>query len=230
LSPDGNGGFVRETDPTCPGGGIFNPIVGANVLGNSNQLGLCVDFTRPGNDPDTTTQSGIELAFQYDLSDFEDKLGWASGFGVIANATFQDFKGGSIADTTTGRGLTVLGDVSIERGLLDFSETAYNATVFYEKHGWSARARYTWRKGFRNNDFAGGASTSSTFSFPVFTEDRGPLNASVSYDINDNFNVGVEVTNLTEEGVVQRCVSETGPLCFVGFPDRRITFGASHSV
>lgn len=229
LSPDGNGGFVRETDPTCPGGGIFNPIVVPNVLGNSNQLGLCVDFTRPGNDPDTTTQSGIELAFQYDLSAFEDKLGWASGFGVIANATFQDFKGGSIVDTTTGRGLTVLGDVSIERGLLDFSETAYNATVFYEKHGWSARARYTWREGFRNNDFAGGASTSSTFSFPVFTEDRGQLNASVSYDINDNFNVGVEVTNLTEEGVVQRCVSETGPLCFVGIPDRRVTFGASYS-
>ena len=41
--------------------------------------------------------------------------------------------------------------------------------------------------------------------------------------------VGVEVTNLTEEGVVQRCVSETGPLCFVGIPDRRVTFGASYS-
>lgn len=229
LTPDGNGGFVRETDPTCPGGGIFNPIVVPNVLGDSNNLGLCVDFTRPGNDPDTTTQSGIELAFQYDLSSFEDSLGWASGFGVIANATFQDFEGGSIVDQTTGRGLTVLGDVSLERGLLNFSETAYNFTAFYEKHGWSARARYTWREGFRNTDFAGGASTSSTFSFPVFTEDRGQLNAGISYDVNDNLNVGIEVTNLTEEGVVQRCVSETGPICFVGIPDRRVIFGASYN-
>jgi len=188
-----------------------------------------VDFTRPGNDPDTTTQSGIELAFQYDLSSFEDSLGWASGFGVIANATFQDFEGGSIVDQTTGRGLTVLGDVSLERGLLNFSETAYNFTAFYEKHGWSARARYTWREGFRNTDFAGGASTSSTFSFPVFTEDRGQLNAGISYDVNDNLNVGIEVTNLTEEGVVQRCVSETGPICFVGIPDRRVIFGASYN-
>ena len=223
-------GFARETDPSCPGGGIFNPIVVPNQLGDPNQLGLCVDFTRPGNDPETTTQSGIELAFQYDLSAFEDQLGWASGFGVIANYTNQDFKGGSVIDSTSGRGLTVLGDVSIPRGLLDFSEDAYNFTLFYEKYGVSARMRYTWREGFRTQDFGGGANTSgsSTFSFPVHTLDRGQLNASISYDINDNWNVGIEAVNLTEEGIEQRCVSETGPLCFVGIPDRRITIGASY--
>ena len=93
----------------------------------------------------------------------------------IANYTMQDFKGGSEVDTTSGRGKTVLGDVSIKRGLLDFSEDAYNFTVFYEKYGVSARMRYTWREGFRTNDFAGGANTSgsSTFSFPVHTLDRG---------------------------------------------------------
>ena len=85
-------GFVRETDPSCPGGGIFNPEVVPNVLGDPAQTGMCVDFTQPGNDPATTTQSGIELAFQYDLSSFEDSLGWASGFGVIANYTMQDFQ------------------------------------------------------------------------------------------------------------------------------------------
>jgi TonB-dependent receptor len=223
-------GFVRETDPSCPGGGIFNPEVVPNVLGDPAQTGMCVDFTQPGNDPATTTQSGIELAFQYDLSSFEDSLGWASGFGVIANYTKQDFKGGSEVDTTSGRGLTVLGDVSIDRGLLDFSEDAYNFTVFYEKYGVSARMRYTWREGFRTNDFAGGANTSgsSTFSFPVHTLDRGQLNASINYDVNDQLNIGLEVVNLTEEGIDQHCVSETGPLCFVGIPDRRITAGVSY--
>ena len=233
LIPDANSvsGFSRETDPSCPGGGIFNPTVVPNVLGNPNSTGLCVDFTQPGNDPETTTQSGIELAFQYDLSAFEDTLGWASGFGVIANYTTQDFKGGSVIDTTSGRGLAVLGDVSIPRGLLDFSEDAYNFTLFYEKYGISARARYTWREAFRTNDFGGGANTSgsSTLSFPVVTADRGQLNASISYDVNDHINIGVEVVNLTEESIEQTCVSETGPLCFVGFPDRRITFGASYS-
>ena len=231
ADPNSVSGFSRETNPACPGGGIFNPIVVPNVLGDPNRPGLCVDFTQPGNDPETTTQSGIELAFQYDLSSFEDKLGWASGFGVLANYTSQKFKGGSVVDTTSGRGLAVLGDVSIPRGLLDFSEDAYNVTVFYEKYGLSARMRYTWREAFRTNDFGGGANSSgsSTLSFPVETDDRGQLNASISYDVNDSLNIGVEVVNLTEEKIDQYCVAVGGPLCFVGYPDRRITFGASYS-
>ena len=229
--PTATGGFARETDPSCPGGGIFNPQVIPNVLGDPNRLGLCVDFTRPGNDPETTTQSGIELAVQYDLSSFEDRLGWASGFGAIANYTHQTFSGGSEVDTTSGRGRTVLGDVSIPRGLLDFSKNAYNITGFYEKFGLSARARYTWREGFRTNDFGGGANTSgsSTFSFPVHTLDRGQLNASINYDISENFNVGIEGVNLTTSNIIQKCVSETGPTCFVGYPDRRIVFGGSYT-
>ncbi len=224
------GGLSRETDPTCPGGGIFNPEVIPGILGDPNTTGLCVDATRPGNDPATTSQSGFELAFQYDLSAYEDQLGWASGLGLIANLTVQDFDGGSVVDTTSGRGLNVLGDVSIPRGLLDFSETAYNITLFYEKHGWSARMRYTWREAFRTQDFGGGANTSgsSTFSFPVVTADRGQFNASINYSVNEHLTVGVEAVNLTEERIDQNCVTGSGPLCFVGFPDRRITFGASY--
>ena len=149
-----------------------------------------------------------------------------------------------MVDTTSGRGLTVLGanggvdddgdavrlPISLNRGLLDFSETAYNLTVFYEKYGLSARARYTWREAFRTQDYAGGANTSgsSTFSFPVYTLDRSQLNASVSYDINDNFSVGVEGVNLTKENIRQHCVAESGPLCFAGYPDRRIIFGGTY--
>ena len=230
--PNSTSGLARETDPSCPGGGIFNPNVIPNVLGDPNTMGLCVDLTRPGNDPETTTQSGIELAFQYDLSSFEDRLGWASGFGFLVNYTNQDFSGGSTVDTTSGRGLQVLGDVSIRRGLLDFSEDAYNITMYYEKYGVSARARYTWREGFRTQDFGGGANTSgsSTFSFPVNTLDRGQLNASISYDVPalEGLTLGVEAVNLTEERIRQHCVAESGPLCFVGFPDRRVVFGASY--
>ena len=224
------GGLARETDPNCPGGGIFNPTVIPNILGDPNTVGLCVDLTRPGNDPETTTQSGIEFAFQYGLANFEDKLGWASGFGFIFNYTTQDFSGGSVEDCTSGRGLQVLGDVCQKRGLLDFSEDAYNMTLYYEKHKFSARMRYTWREGFRTQDFAAGANSSgsSTFSFPVNTLDRSQLNASINYYINDNFDIGIEAVNLTEEPVYQHCVSATGPLCFAGYPDRRIIFGGSY--
>lgn len=225
------GGLARETDPTCPGGGIFNPIVVPNVLGDPEQLGLCVDKTTPGNDPETVTQTGIEMAVQYDLSAFEDDLGWASGFGVLANYTIQDFSGGSAEDCTSGRGEVVLGpDVCIPRGLLDFSETAYNFTLYYEKYGLSARMRYTWREAFRTNDFAGGANTSgsSTLSFPVVTADRGQLNASINYDVTEQLTIGLEGVNLTEERIDQYCVADNTLLCFVGLPDRRVTIGASY--
>jgi TonB-dependent receptor len=227
--PSTTSGLARETDPNCPGGGIWNPTVIPNVLGDPNTVGLCVDVTKPGNDPDTTTQSGIEFAFQYDFASLEDKLGWASGFGVIFNYTTQDFSGGSIEDCTSGRGEQVLGpDVCLDRGLLDFSEDAYNFTLYYEKYGLSARMRYTWREAFRTQDFGGGANTSgsSTFSFPVYTLDRSQLNASAWYSINDNFDIGIEAVNLTEEPIYQHCVAKSGPLCFTGIPDRRIIFGA----
>ena len=224
------GGLARETDPSCPGGGIFNPIVVPNQLGDPDSLGLCVDVTRPGNDPETTKQTGFELAFQYSLADFEQQLGWASGFGVIANYTIQDFSGGSVVDETSGRGLTVLGEVSAERGLLDFSENAYNFTLYYEKYGLSAHMRYTWREAYRTQDFAGGANSSgsSTLSFPVVSADRGQLNASISYDVNEQLNIGLEAVNITEQGIKQYCVNEGALLCFVGLPDRRLTLGATY--
>ncbi|TRX54585.1 TonB-dependent receptor [Thalassomonas sp. M1454] len=225
------GGLERDQmGPVCEDGGFWNPIAEANQLGDPNITGMCVDQTMPGNDPDTTEVTGFEFAFQYGLSDFEEQLGWASGFGVIANYTIQDFSGGSVEDCTSGRGEEVLGELCIDRGLLDFSENAYNFTLYYEKYGLTARMRYTWREAFRTNDFAGGANTSgsSTLSFPVVTDDRGQLNASVSYDVNENFNIGVEGVNLTEESVDQYCVSNNALLCFVGLPDRRITVGASY--
>ena len=223
------GGQSRETNPPCTTG-IFNPEVIPNQLGDPTRPGMCVDFTRPGNDPDTTTQSGVEIAFQYDLGGFEDSIGWASGFVFIANYTTQDFSGGSVEDCTSGRGLNVLGDVCIDRGLLDFSEDAYNLTLYYEKYGLSARMRYTWRESFRTQDFGGGANTSgsSTFSFPVHTLARSQLNASVMYYINDNISLSLEAVNLTEEPIYQHCVSPSGPLCFAGYPDRRVIFGGMY--
>jgi hypothetical protein len=54
------------------------------------------------------------------------------------------------------------------------------------------------------------------------------LNANVSYQVNDNLNIVVQGINLMEEKIDQHCVSETGPLCFVGLPDRRLVVGATY--
>ncbi|MBO1255621.1 TonB-dependent receptor [Alteromonas sp. 5E99-2] len=231
----------RDTDPSCPGGGVFNPLAQPNVFGpDGAPNGLCVDANTRLNDPEETTQSGVEVAFQYDLSSFEDKLGWASGFGVIANFTVQDFEGGSLTNSSATRGTDIFNAINgvydirefetIEavQGLVDFSETAYNATIFYDKYGLSARVRYTWREAFRTFDTAAGASTNSTLGFPVVTHDRGQLNASVTYDVNENLNIGIEAINLTESDITQSCVNEDALLCFQGLTDRRITFGGTY--
>ena len=233
---------VRDITAPCEGGGIFNPIADRNVFAPIDPVtgvqdagvGVCVPIANVINDPGTTTQQGIEVAFQYDLSGWEDRIGWASGFGLLANYTYQEFSGTESVLEPSGRGEDIfeaLGAFNVEfpNTLLDNSENAYNITVFYEKFGLSARARWTWRDAFRTEDTAAGASLNSTLGFPTVTDSRGQLNAGVNYDVTDHLNIGVEAVNLTNSDITQRCVNEDGPVCFTGFADRRIVFGASYT-
>lgn len=232
---DANG--FRDITPPCEGGGIFNPLPDRNVLSNIPGNGLCVPINTTLNDTGKTNQTGLEVAFQYDLSQFENALGFASGFGVQANATFQKFSGGTFENTSASDsragaifaasqpGITL--PVRAVQGLLDFSKKAYNATLYYEKYGISARARYTWRDAFRTLDTAGGATLGSTLGFPSVTAARGQLNAGLNYDVTNFLTIGIEGVNLTKSKIEQYCVNDGALLCFQGLPDRRITFGAS---
>ncbi len=232
---DENG--FRDITPPCEGGGIFNPIAGRNVLSPVIGNGICAPLLTTINDPGTTRQTGIEVAFQYDLSQFEDTLGFASGFGIIANYTYQEFSGGEATNSNSGRGEDIFQAINPNiavpvtrvQGLLDFSPHAYNVTLYYEKYGISARARYTWRDSFRTLDTAAGATLNSTLGFPPVTESRGQLNAGINYDVTDFLNVGIEGVNLTKSRITQSCVNEDALLCFQGLPDRRIQFGATLS-
>ncbi|UYH54923.1 TonB-dependent receptor [Qipengyuania sp. SS22] len=227
-------GFRDITAP-CEQGGIFNPLPDRNVLSPVPGNGLCVPIQTTINDTGSTTQTGIEVAVQYDLSQFENTLGFASGFGILANYTYQDFGGGEATNEASGRGEDIFQainpgiatPVTAVQGLLDFSPHAYNVTLYYEKFGLSARARYTWRDSFRTLDTAGGATLNSTLGFPVVTRARGQLNAGITYDVTDWLNIGVEGVNLTKSKIEQYCVNDGALLCFQGLPDRRITFGAT---
>lgn len=225
-------GYRDLTDP-CEGGGIFNPIADINVFGPNLGTGVCVGTETKINDTGETTQKGIEFAVQYDLSGFESELGWASGFGVLANYTIQEFDGGEAENIATSRAGQVFAattgndqEISAVQGLLNLSENAYNITLYYEKFGLSARMRYTWREAYRTDDF--GSTSSFPWGFPAVQADRGQLNASVTYDVNENLNIGVEAVNITESEVEQYCVNEGALLCFQGLTDRRITLGANY--
>lgn len=227
-------GFRDTAGPECEQGGIWNPIADVNVFGPEGGVGVCVPLSTTINDDGETTQKGWEFAVQYDLSQFEQELGWASGFGVLANYTYQQFSGGEAVDSATSRATSVFEattgiegiDVTAKQSLIDLSENAYNITLYYEKYDISARMRYTWREAYRSTDF--GSTSSFPWGFPVVQDDRGQLNASISYDVNESLNIGIEAVNLTESDVKQYCVNEGALLCFQGLTDRRITFGASY--
>ena len=221
-----------DVTPPCEGGGIFNPIADRNINSPIEGVGICVPFSTTVNGEGTFTQTGIEVAFQHDLSEWEDRLGWASGFGVIANYTYQK-PGGDAQDfasnfRTIGGNRRVFQELGVAEPLQqivqpNLSRNAYNATLFYDKYGLNARARYTWRSAF--------TLPASVESFkvgaPLINARRGQLNASVSYDINDNINVGVEGINILQGDQEQFCVSENTLLCFNGFTDRRIIGGVN---
>ena len=240
AEPIGASGQVeREQDPTCPGGGIFNPNVPAenfNVFSTSTTDGICVVSSRPINADGTETQSGIEIAGQFDLSEYEDTLGWASGFGVIANYTYQesgegltDFRTATSAinqilgrTDTDNSTATLADDVVTQRITLDdLSENSYNFTLFYDKHDLNVRLRYTYRDAFTET------LNRMRFSLPPVVGARGQLNMSIGYELNDMVTIGVEGVNLTREDRTRWCFNENTLLCEQSLSDRRMTVGIS---
>lgn len=227
--PDNSvGGVVnRSRDPSCPGGGIYNPIAIINQNSpDRGQVGICVPLTSTFNVDGETTQTGVEMALQYDLSQFEQQLGWASGFGFIGNFTYQETGGdvqnyrtiGLTRNTTRDLGFNPLPQDLIE--LENLSKYSYNATVFYEMYGLSARLRYTWRSDFLNTE-----AFTSAFDVPRVSDDRGQLNASISYAVTDWIDIGLEAINLTREDANEYCINDDALLCYNGLTDRRITAG-----
>ncbi len=231
-SPPDNavGGVVnRSRDQSCPGGGIYNPIAIISVNNPARgQTGICVPLTSTFNVDGETTQTGVEMALQYDLSQFEDRLGWASGFGFIGNFTYQETGGdvqsyrtiGLTRNTTRDLGFATLPQDLIE--LENLSKYSFNTTVFYERDGLSARVRYTWRSDFINTE-----AFTSAFDVPRVSDDRGQLNASVNYDLTSWASVGIEAINLTREDANEFCINDDALLCYNGLTDRRITAGLS---
>lgn len=231
-------GGVRDTTAPCEGGGIFSPGTEAGIFGNG-EIGVCVDDESSFNTDGETIQEGVEVSLQYNLADWEDRLGgfgWASGFGFIANYTYQDETNNTGFEGVGGnrniaafnaQGVT---DVTREAGtLLNLSNHAYNLTGYYEKYGLSARARYTWRDAFATNDLPGTGSEFTPFGFRGVQESRGQLNASVAYEVIEGLSLQVEGINLTESSSDVFCISDGGLLCYQGITDRRVVFGASYT-
>ena len=233
--PDETGGLRDVIGPECEGGGIFSPLTESGIFGNG-ETGVCVGNATEFNTSETTTQKGWELAFQYDLSQFEDKLGWASGFGILANYTKQEQDYNEAFTTIGGSRATAFweaqgfagGVVEVPFQLLDLSEEAYNVTVYFENERLSARMRYTWRDAYYTDELPGTGNEFTPLGGRGVVNARGQLNAGASYYVNDNITLSLEGINLTESDADISCLNENALLCYRGITDRRLTFGAAY--
>ncbi|WP_347331644.1 TonB-dependent receptor [Marinimicrobium locisalis] len=197
-----------------------------------SQVSQTVDFTTTRNGEEGKMQ-GFEIAYQQ----FYDMLPepW-DGFGVQANYTFIDsegvpnFSGSGIATEAEGEdpqetpqpGLEVV-DLSLLEGLplRGQSEHTANLVLMYEKNDWAARLAYNWRSKYlvTTRDVISGQ--------PIWNDDAGFLDGSVSYNLTDEVTLGLQATNLlnTETKTLMTLDEhgrETGRSWFVS--DRRLAF------
>jgi TonB-dependent receptor len=127
---------------------------------------------------------GMELAGQY-VFDF--------GLGVAANYTY------------TQSTSALYTDFAKHLPIPDVSAHSATATVFYELDGFNARMSYAWRSKAVNGGIGGStfapvvAATGNSKTFGVYTAPYGQLDAQVSYDFLEHFQVYVSAQNLTEE-------------------------------
>ncbi|NQY64059.1 MAG: TonB-dependent receptor [Alteromonadaceae bacterium] len=161
------------------GGGTLNEQTGGyNIIQNANDPTLEWSVNQPVN-AGKRSVNGVEFAIQH--------LFGESGFGAAFNATFVD--GDVEFDPRSHEGQAVL------PGLSDGA----NFQMFYEKYGISAKITYNWRDSYL---IGVGQDQGSAEGPPQFFKQYSTIDASVNYDITDQFTVfieGVNITNSTEE-------------------------------
>jgi iron complex outermembrane receptor protein len=165
--------------------------------------GLTYQITSPINGNDEVTIDGIEGGVQYNLG-FLDSF-W-SGFGVLANYTYQEDSGFTQTNIIDRSPLTFPG----------LSRHSYNASLYYENQHFSARASYNWRDEWL-------ITASGRGSLPEFNREYGQLDASLGYNFNENLSLFLEGINLTNEELVQEN-APARPIQFETF-GRRFFFG-----
>ncbi|WP_242096750.1 TonB-dependent receptor [Sphingomonas sp. CROZ-RG-20F-R02-07] len=128
---------------------------------------------------------GAEVNFQ---TFFDFLPGALKGFGIQTNATYLDGKNRT-PQFAIGTGAFTYGDFVQIVGL---SKWAYNAAVFYEKHGITTRLSYNYRNPYIRSfgtDILGNQTTWHTKSI-------SRLDFSFSYDVTKQFTLSVDASNL----------------------------------
>jgi TonB-dependent receptor len=160
------------------------------------------DYPVSAYGPDNTG-SGTIRGVEFSYSQFYDMLpGLWSGLGLQFNYTYIDQDGLEDPNTSPTEGIRYTGSgepISDNRNsfrqftglpLQGYSDQNLNIVGMYEKNDISFRLAYTWR-----SEYLLTLRESEEF-VPAYSKDQGMMDASLYYNINDNFKIGLQVSNV----------------------------------
>jgi TonB-dependent receptor len=196
-----------------------------NVEFTNNGVTRTVEVTRPLNGEGAEI-NGYEVAFQRFFDFLPSPF---DGIGMQANYTYINNKGITNTNVTNvGEGGSTIGDQApdqVEVNKLEgLSDDSYTVIGMYEKGDFSARVAYSWRSEYLVT------AIDCCVAYPIWNQDYGQVDASVRWHITDNFELGLQGSNVTnEETVLRQQVSnaEDGGLTMPNAwfqNDRRLTF------
>lgn len=166
--------------------------VETTVTNNGVTRNVLMDI--PVNKSVDASIAGFETGYQQ----FYDMLPAPfDGLGLQLNLTLLDVSGTSpnsnldpATPPGTGEAFT---PAFTDLPLQGMSDTTYNIVGMYEKNDLSIRLAYNWRSDYL-------LTTRDVITrLPIYAQASGQLDGSIFYTINDNFKIGLEGSNLTDE-------------------------------
>lgn len=204
---DSNGGMAYAAFFNKQVEGFFKKTAEPYAIGNYTGQATWLDNVGSGD------INGLEIG----VNKFFDQLPAPfDGLGIQANYTYIDSKADIPLNTQPVGGDTVAGAAPVDTDRSSYgqlpidqlSKNAFNIVGMYEKDNFSARLAYSWRSKYLINwggngfdpDFNDGLGGKARI--PVYNDDYGQLDASISYTFLDNYTITAEASNLLKEKTV----------------------------
>jgi TonB-dependent receptor len=159
---------------------------------------------------------GFEAAVQAQLEPYTEQLGlpeWMGGFGISANATYNDSKVTKPAILDATGTVTLIPSRKVP--LSGTSEVVYNVGGYYEKYGLSLRLQYQKR-----TTYADGFADTLVDAGDTYWASDDELDFSARYELFDGFEVYFDASNLLNNPG-RRYSEPTNLLNALGIPAQR---------
>lgn len=200
YAPDQQAALISAAETQCANSSLSAADCNVNAVWN-----YTVPLNSPGGD-----LYGFEVSYQ---TPFSFLPGFLQDFGFIGSFTYVK---GQIAY------LDQAGNVEFTSDLENMSVNTSSATVYYEKNDFQARVSLTSRGGYltnaRGRDGNSAEGTNSTHN----------VDASASYQLNDNWRFTLEALNLTNEADDQWVDSNDSRLSYYHETGRQFYIGAQY--